>query len=71
MDEMKYSVLMSLYYKENASFLRESIDSMLNQSLKPDEIIIVKDGVLTSSLEEVLSEYANESCIKIVALKKT
>ncbi|AIQ37495.1 hypothetical protein R50345_24410 [Paenibacillus sp. FSL R5-0345] len=67
---MKYSVLMSLYYKENACYLRESIDSMLNQSLKPDEIIIVKDGELTSSLEEVLSEYANEPCIKIVALKK-
>ncbi len=56
----KYSVLMSLYVKEQPDFLRASIDSMLNQTVKPDEIVIVKDGPLNESLEEVLSEYVKK-----------
>jgi cellulose synthase/poly-beta-1,6-N-acetylglucosamine synthase-like glycosyltransferase len=67
----KYSVLMSIYYKENPDFFRESINSMLNQTLKPDEIVIVKDGTLTRELENVIKEFDKESIIKIVHLKKT
>ena len=54
----EYSVLMSLYKKENPFFLAESIDSMLNQSLEPKQIVIVKDGPLTQALEDVLERYA-------------
>ncbi|MDY4403302.1 hypothetical protein [Blautia sp.] len=47
----KYSILMSVYYKEKPEWLRISIDSMLSQTVKPDEFIIVKDGVLTKELD--------------------
>ncbi|GAE95218.1 glycosyltransferase [Gracilibacillus boraciitolerans JCM 21714] len=53
----KYSVLMSLYKKEKPDFLRQSIESMINQTIMPDEIVIVKDGPLTPKLEQVLKEY--------------
>ena len=53
----KYSVLMSLYIKEKPEYLKLSIDSMINQTVKPDEIVIVKDGPLTNELEKVLSDY--------------
>lgn len=56
-DSKKYSVLMSLYIKENPQFLKIAIDSMLNQSVAPDEIVIVEDGPLTSELYDVLNEY--------------
>jgi len=52
-----YSVLMSLYIKEKPEYLRLAIDSMLNQTDKPDEIVIVEDGPLTDSLYAVLDEY--------------
>ena len=52
--ENKFSVLMSLYYKEKPEYLSACLDSILNQSLMPDEIVIVKDGPLTEGLEEVL-----------------
>lgn len=55
--EKKYSVLMSLYKKENPEYLRIAIDSMLNQSVAPDEIIIVEDGPLTDELYNILNEY--------------
>lgn len=56
-EQPKYSVLMSLYIKEKPEYLRLAIDSMLNQTVKPDEIVIVEDGPLTDSLYDVLDEY--------------
>ena len=53
----KYSVLMSLYKDEKPEYFRLAIDSMLNQTLQPDEIVIVKDGTLPSELEVILEEY--------------
>lgn len=47
----KFSVLLSLYFKENPTFLRQSLDSILNQTLLPDEIVLVKDGRLTKELD--------------------
>lgn len=57
---MKYSVLMSLYIKENPEYLCIAIDSMINQTVKPDEIVIVKDGPLTDELERVLDKYVEK-----------
>jgi len=54
----KYSVLMSLYAKERPEYLPLAIDSMLNQTVKPDEIVIVKDGPLTAELDAILDRYA-------------
>lgn len=53
----KYSVLMSLYYKEKPEYLRQSLDSMINQTVKPDEIVMVYDGPLTNDLYKVMEEY--------------
>lgn len=53
----KFSVLMSLYIKEKPEYLRECMESILNQTVLPDEIVIVKDGPLTEELEHVLEEY--------------
>lgn len=66
-----FSVLLSVYYKENKSFLKEALDSIANQTLKPDEIIIVEDGPLTRDLYDILDEYeAKSECIKRVPLKQ-
>lgn len=48
---------MSLYIKENAEYLRLAIESMLSQTIKPDEIVIVEDGPLTEDLYDVVNEY--------------
>ena len=53
----KYSVLMSLYKKEHPEYLRLALDSMINQTVKPDEIVLVEDGPLTDELYAVVEEY--------------
>ncbi len=69
---LNFSVLMSIYKKEKSMYFRESLNSIINQTLQPTEIVIVKDGVLTQELDEVCIEYQKkyEGLFKFVELKK-
>ena len=48
---------MSIYKQENPAYLIQALDSMLNQTVFPSEIVMVKDGPLTRDLENVLNRY--------------
>ena len=67
-----FSVLMSLYYKEKPEYFCACMDSILNQTVTPDQIIIVKDGPLTAELEEALGSYVgkNATIYTIVPIEK-
>ena len=56
-----YSVLMSVYRKEDPAYMRVALDSMLAQTVFPDEVVMVKDGPLTDELEGVLAEYDRDN----------
>nr|WP_319555528.1 glycosyltransferase [uncultured Vibrio sp.] len=50
---MNFSVLLSVYTNENPTYLNEALDSIWDkQTLKPDQIVLVKDGPLCSELED-------------------
>lgn len=68
----EFSVLASLYIKEKPEYFRASIESVLNQTIKPSEIVIVKDGPITQELQAVLDEFVNnnEGLFTIVELDK-
>ena len=65
-----YSVLMSVYKKENPEYLKTAIDSMLNQSVATNDFVLVCDGPLTDSLDEVISNYerTNPGLFNVVRL---
>ena len=54
---MKFSVLMSVYYKEDPKYLKEAIESILNQTVMPSEIVIIKDGKLGDNLNNILDQF--------------
>ena len=54
----KFSVLMSVYYREQPEFLDTALASIFDQTILPDEVILVKDGPLTPGLDAVISRYA-------------
>lgn len=67
----KFSVLMSIYKNEKPEYLKQALDSILNQTLLPDEILIVKDGLLTPKLDKTLDEYAAKNkIIKFLVFEK-
>lgn len=57
MKKIKFSVLMSVYIKEKPEYLKSAINSILNQTLKPSQIVIVCDGLLTKDLYSLLDNY--------------
>lgn len=65
----KFSVLMSVYAREKAEYLREALNSVFNQTLVPTEVVLVKDGPLTEPLETVIRDFTGRyDSLKIVAL---
>ena len=57
----KFSVLMSVYSKDDASFLERALTSIYEeQTQKPDEIVVVFDGPLTEALYGVLDLFAKD-----------
>lgn len=64
-EKQKFSVLMSVYLKENPIFLKDAIKSIQNQTMKPSEIVLVEDGPLTPELYQVLDQVEAESEIPV------
>lgn len=58
--EKRYSVLMSVYYKERPEYLTAALKSILEQTLPPYEIVLVCDGALTDGLEQVIKAYGEQ-----------
>jgi glycosyltransferase involved in cell wall biosynthesis len=69
--EVDFSVLLPVYYRENPEHLRNALASIWDlQSLKPAEIVLVKDGPLTNELNEVISTFSLIAPVKEIALDK-
>ena len=66
------SVLISVYKSEKPAYLKRSLDSIWDdQILKPKEIILVEDGLLTAELYEVIENFKNKvgDALKLIVNK--
>lgn len=69
---MEFSVLLSLYDKEKSCYLDAALESIIiNQELKPNEVVLVEDGFINRELEEVIEKYKKIfEKLKIIKLEK-
>jgi glycosyltransferase involved in cell wall biosynthesis len=58
---MKLSVILSLYEKNSPALLQESLDSIINQTRKADEIVLVENGPLTEELYTIVGDFINKA----------
>ena len=68
-----FSVCTSVYKNDRPEYVRVALDSMLvNQSVKPTEIVLVQDGPVPESLSTLLSEYENKypEVMHVIRLEK-
>jgi len=66
-----FSVLMSVYYKENADYLMQSLDSVFSQTIRASQIVLVEDGPLTPVLDTLIRDYCDKYPeLEIVPLKE-
>ena len=66
MSSFPFSALLSVYHKENAAYLDRALGSIEEQTLPPNEIVLVKDGPLTEALESVIEKHVTGSQIPYV-----
>ena len=68
---MKFSVLISIYYKETPEHLSECLESLIHQTVKADEIILVEDGKLNDGLYDVINRFSEKfHTLKIVSYEE-
>ena len=67
-NDIKFSVLMSVYFKESPSYLEAALSSIFTQTVMPDEVVLVEDGPLTSELDETINKFEKEypTILKVV-----
>lgn len=65
-----FTVLQSVYKKDNPIFLSQSLQSIANNTVQPVCLVLVKDGALTPELESVISEWQSKLPLKAVGYEK-
>ncbi|TKV21672.1 glycosyltransferase [Citrobacter sp. wls613] len=65
---MKFTVLMSLYYKEQPEYLSQCLQSIKNNTKSADQIVIVYDGPINDKLKEVVNSFTLQLPIYVVEL---
>ena len=69
----KFSVLMSIYHKEEICHFDRAMRSIWHdQTIRPSEIVLVKDGPLTPELDQVIEIWKQQlkEILKIVSIEK-
>ena len=61
---MKYSVLFTTYYQDNPNYMKLALESILEQTLAPDEVIISVDGKITDIQGDIIKSFGSNK-IKI------
>ena len=72
MKMQKYSVLMSVYFKEKPEYLKRAIESIQVQTLPTDDFVLVCDGPLSDALNAIIESKQHEmgEILNVVRLAK-
>ncbi len=64
----KFSVFICVYNKDMPDHFHQALSSIVEQTLRPNDIILVVDGPVSPPIEQVIKIYENEPYFKIVRL---
>ena len=67
---LTFTVLQSVYRKDNPDFLAQSLQSIAGNTLLPQKVVLVKDGTLTPELESVIAEWQERLPLHAVGYKE-
>ncbi|NHN46217.1 glycosyltransferase [Halostella sp. JP-L12] len=55
-----FSVLLPTYMNDDAAELESALESILQQTNRPDEVLVIKDGPVPTSLEETIDTFERD-----------
>ena len=72
MSERNYSVLMSVYWKEDPDYLYQAMMSIYNQTISTNDFVLVCDGSLNEELNKVIADMQQKfgSVLNVVRLQQ-
>lgn len=68
MNKTPFSVSMCVYGKDDPDHFKTAVDSILHQTLTPDEVVLVVDGPVPDELNEVISTYESQPEFLVIRL---
>lgn len=63
-----FSAVMSVYAGDKAEQFAAAVDSLLNQTILADEIILVRDGPVSKDLQNEIDKFKTDQTFKIIEL---
>ena len=66
----KFSLLMSVYGKDCPKLFHLALKSILDSTIQPTEVVLVKDGPIDESLEDVIDYFSQHLNLRIVKFNK-
>ena len=64
----KITVSMCVYGKDNPEHFKIAVDSILNQTTEPDEVVLVVDGPVPGELDAIISAYEENEKFNVIRL---
>ena len=69
LDDRRFSVLLPVYHRDSPDFLRRAFDSVTSeQTLPPDEVVIVRDGPVGPELATLVDTFVSTSPVPVVVV---
>jgi len=66
----KFSVSMCVYGKDNPEWFRTAVESVLRQTVRPDELVLVVDGPVPEALDIVIRQLESDPVLRVIRLDK-
>ncbi|BEU02757.1 glycosyl transferase [Agarivorans sp. OAG1] len=66
----EFSVLMSVYAKDDVIFFAEALNSLYEQTTQASEVVLIGDGTLTKSHYEVIDRFSTVINVKFFQLER-
>lgn len=67
----KFTVLMSVYAKDSPVYLLDSLKSIENQSLLPNQVVIIQDGIVPETIVNIINDFKKRTTFKVDVIKLT
>lgn len=70
MANIPFSVATSVYKNDNPEYFKKAMDSLLNGTVLPSEIILIVDGPIPQELEDAVNEYESNKLFNIIRFEE-
>lgn len=63
---LNFSVSMCVYGKDNPAWFKIAVDSVIHQTVRPTEVVLVVDGPVPAELDKIIKEYESIDFFKVI-----